>query len=485
MAGVSKVVAALLVALATAPVTDGALRVEVDRLVAELAVARHLPFAGGPLAARAVNRETAERERAVTIGVGVEGLAGANVDVDVKGRLLERLGLIPNDTDYGTLVARTYLTAPPAASYEPGNGTPSGRLSVPDFVPLPEQRVALTHQIAHALADRRFGLRKFLKLGPQGERGLDGDAARARLAVVEGDATLSALELDDPHERFLGPREMTSLAARLLGALAATEPAGWFRELAAFTHVDGWLFVAGVRARGPWSAVDALWTDPPASTEQVLHPDKYEACEPPVAVDEAALPELPGFGRPIASDVAGELLLRSWLALALPPEIAARAAAGWGGDRAGIYAAPAGAAPDAGVASERPLAWLTVWDDDGEADDFAHAARQVLAAQTQVLPLSIDPAPPPANERKRSGPRAAPASEGQTVFPTSSGLYALERRGEAVALLFAAPASSGPAIDQMLEGWQRRQAVNRRAANRPRRAAQPGCPRRDRAAGRG
>ena len=485
VAGVSKVVATLVVALATAPITDGALRVEVDRLVGELAAARHVPFAGGPLAARAVTRETAERERAVAIGVGVEGLAGANVDVDVKGRVLERLGLIPSDTDYGTLVARTYLTAPPAASYEPGNGTLLGRLSVPDLVPLAEQRVALTHQIAHALADRRFGLRKFLKLGPQGERGLDGDAARARLAVVEGDATLSALELDDPHERFLGPREMTTLAARLLGATAAAEPAGWFRELAAFTHVDGWLFVAGVRARGPWSAVDALWTDPPASTEQVLHPEKYESCEPPIAVEESALPELPGFGRPIASDVAGELIVRSWLALALPPEIAARAAAGWGGDRAGIYAAPAGPAPDAGVASERPLAWLTVWDDDGEADDFAHAARQVLAAQTRVEPVSIDPAPPPAGERKKSAPHATPASEGHTLFPTSNGLYALERRGEAVALLFAAPASSAPALDQMLDGWQRRQAVNRRAANRPRRAAQPGCPRRDRAAGHG
>ena len=56
-------------------------------------------------------------------------------------------------------------------------------------------------------------------------------------------------------------------------------------------------------ARGPWSAVDALWTDPPASTEQGLHPEKYDACEAPIAVDEATLPGLPGFGRPTATDV--------------------------------------------------------------------------------------------------------------------------------------------------------------------------------------
>jgi hypothetical protein len=484
VAGVSKVVAALTLALAAAaaPVTEGALRTEVDQLVAALVTARHLPFAGGPLAARPVSRETADRERAVELGIGGELGAAANAG---DGRVLERLGLVPGNTAYELLAAWTYLPSAPSASYDPGNGAVPGTLSVPDFIPLAEQRVALTHQIAHALADRRFGLRKFLQPGPPQQRGLDGDAARARLAVVEGDATLSAFTLQDPHGRLLGPREMANLAARLRDATAAAMPPGWFREQAVFTHVDGWMFVAGARARGPWSAVDALWTDPPASTEQVLHPEKYEVCEAPIAVDEAALPDLPGFGRPIASDVAGELLVRSWLALALPPEIAARAAAGWGGDRAGIYAAPAGAAPDAGLASERPLVWLTVWDDDGEADDFARAARQVLAAQTQVEPVSIDPAPSPASERKKSAPRAAPASEGHTLFPTLNGLYALERRGEAVALLFAAPASSAPALDQMLEGWQRRQAVNRRAANRPRRAAQPGCPRRDRAAGRG
>jgi hypothetical protein len=497
VAGVSGVVAALMstLALAAAPVTDAALRTEVDRLVAELAAARHLPFSGA-LAARTITRETADRERAVAIGVGVEaGLPGPGVGVEA--RLLERLGLVPTDAEYGTLVARTTLTATPTASYDPGHGTPMGTLSVPDFIPLPEQRVALTHQIAHALADRRFGLRKFLKLGAQGERGLDGDAARARLAVVEGDATLSAFELQDPHEGFLGPREMTSLATRLRGATATAETPGWLRDLAVFTHVDGWTFVAGARARGPWSAVDALWTDPPASTEQVLHPEKYEACEAPIPVDEAALPDLPGFGRPVASDVAGELMVRSWLASALPSEIAARAAAGWGGDRAGIYTAQPGAvsdirlAPDAGVASdagltpEHPLVWLTVWDDDGEADDFARAARQVLAAQTHAAPVSIDPVPPPADGRKKSAPRAALASEGHTLFPTANGLYGLERRGDAVALLFGAPAPSAPALGQMLDGWQRRQAVNRRAANRPRRAAQPGCPRRDRAAGRG
>ena len=140
--------------------------------------------------------------------------------------------------------------------------------------------------------------------------------------------------------------------------------------------------MARVRAHHPWSAVDALWGDPPASSEQILHPEKYDACEPTIAVDEAALPSLAGSDARPASDVLGELVARTWLESALPPEIAARAAAGWGGDRAGLYApTPSVTVTDGGAATPHrsPLAWLTVWDDAAEADDFARAARQVLA----------------------------------------------------------------------------------------------------------
>ncbi|HEY5090348.1 MAG TPA: hypothetical protein VIK30_10265 [Polyangia bacterium] len=448
MAGASRLVAALTVALAAAPVTDGAMRTEVDHLVLALAAARHLPFRG-TLAARTVTREAAEREIAIAIGVGVASASG-----EVDGEILKRLGLIPVGADTGVLLAKIHA---PSASLGAHYDLDSARLSVPDFIPLENQRVTLIHEIAHAIADQHFGLRDFLKMAPDtasgGARRLDGDAQRARLAIVEGDATLSGLELGDPHEGFLGTHARAALAGRLRDATTLGVAPLWFGELASFTHVDGFLFVARARAAGPWSAVDALWADPPASTEQVLHPEKYDACEPPVAVDEATLPSLPGFGRPAGSDVLGELVARTWLASVLPPEIAARAAAGWGGDRAGIYTAKPDASPDAGAASAtlRPLAWLTVWDDAGEAEDFARAAAQVIAAQ---------------------------------VLTPQAGVTALDRRGETVALLFGAPAPAAPALDEMLDGWRRRQTASRRSAPRPRHGAPPGCRRRDRAAGR-
>jgi hypothetical protein len=346
---------------------------------------------------------------------------------------------------------------------------------VPDFLPLESQRVALIHEIAHALADQRFDVRQFL--APP-TLPLDGDATRARLAIVEGDATLAALEVIDPAGGFLRPTALADLVDRLRAA-AGEHRAPWLSELTRFVHVDGFLFVAQVRAQRPWSAIDALWRDPPASSEQVLHREKYEACEAPIAVSEAALPALPGFDGPRTTDVLGEVVIRAWLSTALPAEIAARAAAGWGGDRAAIYRAgdrgaaargPAAPRPDGGAAlaapEPPPLAWITIWDDAGEADDFARAAAVVPGA-------------------------------------------AVQRRNEAVAIFLGAPDLAPAALDGMLDGSRpaikpAKDRVGHRQAMpggtlrggvggpsqgppeekgaRPRRAAQPDCRRRDRAA---
>lgn len=453
MAGLGRLAASLVLALAAAPLTDAGLRPQIDRLVAAVSAARRLPY-HGTLPVRALGREEMARATALAVGEGSDNPAARTED-----ELLRRLGLRPAGATSGELAARTYaLAAPPIARYDASTGT----LLVPSFFPFEAQRTEIAHEIAHAVADQRFGLRRFLRIAPEGEPRLDGDATRARLAIIEGDALLAGLELADPQETFLGMHPLAALGARLRSSPSTAAP-GWFEALGELTHVDGLLFVAGVRARRPFAAVDALWKDPPASTEQILHPDKYEACEAPTPVDVAALPALPGFGRPSASDVLGEWAIRTWLAQALPAEIAARAAAGWGGDRAGVYTPePATPAADGGTAAPAlaPLAWLTVWDGPAEADDFARAAVQRLARLARADTPDDD--------------------EGRTIFRTSAGLFALARREDAVALLAGAPEPAGPALDAMLDAVRPR--ASRRAAPRPRRAAQPGCPRHDRAA---
>ena len=386
------------------PVTDAAVRAEVDRLAVQVSAARHLPFRG-TLQARAIGRDAADAQVAAALAARI-----TTADLGAEEQMLKRLGLIAGAADYAKLWAAS-ASAAPVATYDPA----TQRLLVPDFLPLADQRVPLIHEIAHALADRRFDLRAFLAPTPPALVELSGDLTRARLAIVEGDATLATMEVVDPTGAFLRPTALASLADRLRAGAGEGRPP-WLAALGRFVHVDGLLFVARVRARQPWSAVDALWRDPPVSSEQVLHPDKYDSCEAPIAVPESTLPLLPGFEPPRASDVLGELVIRAWLATALPPEVAARAAAGWGGDRAALYR-PTPAAPDGGVPAPvtvgpPALAWLTVWDDAGEAEDFARAA-------------------------------AAVAGDG-----------GVQRREEAVALWFGPSDPAPQALDAMLESWR-------------------------------
>jgi hypothetical protein len=460
VAGLPKLVLAAVLAVAAAAarpsLTDDAVRTEVDHLLAAIAAARHVTY-HGTLPVRVLDRAEAARESA-----RLDDLADADPSARTDTEILRRLGLAaPSRADAA-------WEQDSATEGSPRFDAVTGRLWVPGFVTLEAQRIALTHELAHAAADQRFSLRRLMEIAPDGRSRLSGDGRRARLALVEGDAMLTGLEVLDPRETFLGAGELTALAARLRASATPDGNGGWGAALAGFTHVDGLMFVARARRRRPWSAVDALWTDPPSSTEQILHPEKYESCDAPVTIDPSSLPALPGLGRPAGSDVVGELAIRAWLGTAWNTDVASRAAAGWGGDRAGLYESPPVRADAGAPARSAALAWLTVWDDAGEADDFARAARRVLQRMAEQGAAEA------ATEQARPD---------GVIFSSSKGLYGLARRGDAVALLVAAPEGSEPALEAMLAG--RRAEPSRRGASRPRPSALPGCPRRDRAGGSG
>ena len=77
---------------------------------------------------------------------------------------------------------------------------------------------------------------------------------------------------------------------------------------------------------------------PPASTEQVLHPEKLADREPPIEF-RVRLPAAFANQFTLSSDdVMGELGLRLFLMLGLADDAAETGAAGWGGDRAMLFA---------------------------------------------------------------------------------------------------------------------------------------------------
>jgi hypothetical protein len=276
------------------------------------------------------------------------------------------------------------------------------------------------------------------------------------------------MEAIDPRLGFPAPMELAETAARAReGVVPAFPPhtPRFLRELLAFPYIEGFAFVARERATASWAAIDAIWARPPESTTQVLHPEKYDRRQAPVEIE---LPQLPLMGdglRLARADTLGELVLRVWLAapgpgLAADPlltrETAERAATGWRGDRVAIYlpaaadAPPPASAPDAGapapvpVRSAAALAWLTTWESDGDADDFLQSVAPRLAALAAggelETTLPIDTADHPAVWR------AAISRErgGDNVF-------AVQRRGTAVALLLGAPEAAVPSLGTMLD----------------------------------
>jgi hypothetical protein len=293
------------------------------------------------------------------------------------------------------------------------------------------------HALALQILDRHFHLGAFLRDGqlpapPPGPvrarsgSGLvdayDGDAAVARQALVEGDALLQALEqiLPDgmPSARGLGAaadRARATLLSERDHDLSRGEPhpdGGIALARRLFPQTAGVAFVAALRARWSWAEIDrVLWARPPASTEEVLHPDAYLRGEVPDPV-AARLP-LAALGgwRVAAEDTLGELGVSAFLGASVGDYRAARAAAGWAGDRAVWLSSSSGG-------DESFAVWITTWDDETDARDFEEQATVALATLTEISP----PAAPTALFVNPAGRR-----------------FAIETAPRTVGLLFSAP----------------------------------------------
>jgi hypothetical protein len=195
-----------------------------------------------------------------------------DVVAERESRVLVALGAIPPGTDLRELRAET-LGQQVAGFYEPETGELVVRTSGQELTPL--DKVTLSHELEHALADQRLRLPVPADLRPGRE-----DADLAALAVVEGDATLtmqrfSQALLFDEQIGLIDPQVVAESEAGLAGLPAYLE-----QELL-FPYEQGLSFVCGLFAEGGWEAVNEAYENPPESTAQVLFPDRYAAGEAP------------------------------------------------------------------------------------------------------------------------------------------------------------------------------------------------------------
>jgi hypothetical protein len=228
------------------------------------------------------------------------------------------------------------------------------------------EQIIYVHEFVHALQDHHFDLLAYTSALESED---NNDLILARMALVEGDA--SAI-MNEYTARAAQANPLGTLLSVALGSLRAgnlTLPPGTPAAIGAellFPYQQGEVFVRALYAGGGWEAVNAAYSNPPQSTEQILHPERYLDGDSPltVALDDqsAAL----GNGWMLADDgVMGEFYLLQWLQaggrLADSELTAADAAAGWGGDRYHIYQT---------ASDERAWALEIHWDSASEAEQF-------------------------------------------------------------------------------------------------------------------
>jgi hypothetical protein len=242
--------------------------------------------------------------------------------VEREGDVLELLGALPEDADLGE-VEREALGSQVVGLYDPETQEllveRSGAAGA-------EERVTLAHELEHALADQR------LDLGlPEGYT--TADRALAKVAVVEGDATLTMSRYGLAE---LGLVELSTLGQGSLPAQRQFDALpDYIQRSLLFPYIEGLRLVCYQWLKGGWDAVDRLYANPPASSDQVLFPVRY-GDGPPADPPETASPG-PGW-RPLAARELGAAELE-WL-LSAPggdpeaalPEPRALAAAWAGGD---------------------------------------------------------------------------------------------------------------------------------------------------------
>jgi hypothetical protein len=344
-------------------------------------------------------------------------------EVHAEARVLKRLGLLPADLDYAKVIVDV-LMEQVAGFYDPF----AARLYIADWLPLEMQRPALAHEIEHALQDQYFNLKRFAE--PIKD---DGDRQLAHSALVEGDGTAVMLEFQAqamhlPAEQL--PDLVMQIGKQMLqGSFGSTplfdQAPRFIKETLIFPYIGGLSFVESFRKNSPWKRVDELFREPPDSTEQVMHPEKYLAHEAPQKVTATPLAALAPW-KEIRQDVLGELEWSVLLSSKVPREVADKAAAGWGGDRLVAYANAQSANGAVAVID------YSVWDTDEDAKEAEVAIRTLMA--------------------KLAGRAEAPNGQPAAFVDADGDEWTVERRDRRVLCFFGAP--KGKSAKVAAEVWR-------------------------------
>ena len=286
-----------------------------------------------------------------------EILRSYHADDDPQSRLLPYsiLGLLPDEL--GVVQAQT-----PAGVYL--SEQKQLYVAIDRSEDDPDTQALLAHAYVHALQDQHFDLEGLRA------RAQTTDEKLALEALIEGDATLVTGLYRSEDLSSVDWDQLTDLIVeaeqpRYGGALADDET---WNELRRFPSREGRKFVAAVVEHEGWDSLNRSYTNPPLSTEQILHPSRYLGDSPRGEPDQPSAVHVPDLApvlgsewQPILEDTLGEFAVGLYLSQAMPQEAAWRRADGWDGDTLRVWERENG---------RRVVVWRTMWDTASEAQEF-------------------------------------------------------------------------------------------------------------------
>ncbi len=311
-------------------------------------------------------------------------------------------GLMRPKTDLRATIT-DFMEGGAAAFYKPDSGT----FYLIEGAEGGAARPIVFHELVHALEDQYFDLDGFYRAVEK-----DADMSLARRAVVEGSACHFAEKYERAHPddaKAMIKSQMTpQMIAKQMKMLNSVPP-GLIASMGLYPYKNAPAWLAKIGADDV-AAFERLYADPPVSTEQVLHPEKFPLDGPRDYPHKIAAPDVAsilGDGwESVAEDDMGELMIGVLLTqlqqngnymttlLAVSDMktqglgfkgAAKTASEGWDGDRYVAWADKA--------TGKATVVWVTVWDSAKDAQEFYEIYGDLLGKRVLGKQWTSRPSP--------------------------------------------------------------------------------------------
>jgi hypothetical protein len=249
-----------------------------------------------------------------------------------SSRSAEAFGLLPKGFDFDGFMV-DLLTEQIAGLYDPK----AHEFYIADWIPLSDQRMVMAHELTHALEDQHFQIEAWTKAARPND-----DAELAREAVLEGSAMAAMIDylLGESGRTLkdLPDIDPSMLVGDMGGTPALKKAPPFLKDALIFPYFAGLTFSADILKEGGWKSLPVLFSNPPVSTQQIMHPALYHSGKTP---SDVKLPDVSKLLGPewtmLEENIMGEFGWKEILKQFLGEDRAKTLAAAWDGDRYVVY----------------------------------------------------------------------------------------------------------------------------------------------------